>query len=866
MKIETHVQYQIPAAAHTEMYIWHKYWGKKPWNVVAKYIETYSPKNGIFLDPFCGSGVTITEALKLGRKAIAIDLNPIAIEIVWANIVYIPENKIIETFEKIKFNVKDKIEEFYSTTCHECNEKIVAWAYKRKRDAKGLTQLVDVRYKCEHCKYEARKNDKPRKIEQESIDKAKKYLAKKTTWFPDEPLYYDGKPFQKKEQYENVKDLFTDRNLAALSLLMTEIENISDKNLKRLFKITFSSMSHLCTQMMPISEGGNFTPFSSSWNQHSYWYSKEFLEQNVWRRFEDAVIGHQGILRAKQESNKFFKDIKISSNFQDVFNGKADVALINKSSLDVLEKINKQGYKIDYCFTDPPYNGTIQYGELSFMWASWLKLNNNYKNNVVDSEIIENQHQKKNFDTYHTMLRKSLKGIFDVLTSDSYCHITFTNPKTKYRNMTLNSAMFAGFEFEEIHHQLGNRPSAKSLLQPYGSVNGDFYLRFKKTKDFDIKKREQISEDRFKKIIINTAIRVILNRGEPTPYTSIVEEIDKALYNEGYFIEEANCNFDAQKILKSAVGKELVLVDVEKEKVKGKLWWISENISIKNIKIPLNERVEQVVLQELKKNYQLTFTDVWEKVATSFPNSLTPDASDIKEFLNEYAMKSGTDSWRIKPEVRDSTTMHSELIYKIIILGKKLGYSTHVGTREQRDTVKINGSTIKLSDVSDKAIKITNIEQSLIDAINNIDVYWYKNNKINFVFEVENSTSITSALERVSAIPYSSEVRKIIILPDERKNQLDRKMRFVHFKKTFDEGDWKVIFYNNFYVNFESLLKQKSELSDLFGKTRATREVTLIDLVEEKNKKKAKNKIKEVKDKITKEAVRRKNNNKTKSA
>ena len=61
------------------MYVMHKYWARKPHNVVSEYIKNYSEPGQIVLDPFVGSGVTALEAVKLGRKAIGIDLNPMAI-------------------------------------------------------------------------------------------------------------------------------------------------------------------------------------------------------------------------------------------------------------------------------------------------------------------------------------------------------------------------------------------------------------------------------------------------------------------------------------------------------------------------------------------------------------------------------------------------------------------------------------------------------------------------------------------------------------------------------------------------------------------------------------------------------------------
>src|SRR5208282_1432128 len=54
-----------------------KYWGKKPHNIWAQYIERYTPKGGVVADPFAGSGIAAFEAVKVGRREIAFDLNPL---------------------------------------------------------------------------------------------------------------------------------------------------------------------------------------------------------------------------------------------------------------------------------------------------------------------------------------------------------------------------------------------------------------------------------------------------------------------------------------------------------------------------------------------------------------------------------------------------------------------------------------------------------------------------------------------------------------------------------------------------------------------------------------------------------------------
>jgi len=43
------------------------------------YINKYTRKNDLILDPFCGSGTTLLEARLLGRNAIGLDINPLAV-------------------------------------------------------------------------------------------------------------------------------------------------------------------------------------------------------------------------------------------------------------------------------------------------------------------------------------------------------------------------------------------------------------------------------------------------------------------------------------------------------------------------------------------------------------------------------------------------------------------------------------------------------------------------------------------------------------------------------------------------------------------------------------------------------------------
>ncbi len=56
----------------------HPYYTKQPSNVVAGYIRHFSPPGGLVVDPFCGTGVTGVEALTNRRRAVLLDLDPLA--------------------------------------------------------------------------------------------------------------------------------------------------------------------------------------------------------------------------------------------------------------------------------------------------------------------------------------------------------------------------------------------------------------------------------------------------------------------------------------------------------------------------------------------------------------------------------------------------------------------------------------------------------------------------------------------------------------------------------------------------------------------------------------------------------------------
>lgn len=220
-----HINYALVSKTHTSMYLMHKYWARKPHNVVAEYIKHYSKKDEIVLDPFVGSGVTAIEAIKLGRKTIAVDLDPMGIFITRQTAIPIILKNVEEAFIDIESKVKDKIYNLYKTNCSKCKNEVIAEATIWEKD-----NPKEIRYSCNCSKGTRWQNiaepdlRRLKHIENESIP----------FWYPKNELIWNSRVNVKKG--ERVYNLFTKRNLLALSMILNEIENLGDKKICDLLK------------------------------------------------------------------------------------------------------------------------------------------------------------------------------------------------------------------------------------------------------------------------------------------------------------------------------------------------------------------------------------------------------------------------------------------------------------------------------------------------------------------------------------------------------------------------------------------------------------------------------------------------------
>lgn len=456
---------EIMPETYHNIYSLHKYWAKKPFNVVNALIQKYSKKNEIVLDPFCGSGISLIESLNSNRKAIGIDINPAAIFITKEILVKNEIRSIEKEFQKIQQDCEEKINNLYLV--HRNGHSFVGshfiWA-------KG--KLIEIRH------YDKKKrwiNVRPKRTD---TTKAMSFSYSKIRHFyPKDRLFHNSKI--NADSNTRICDLFTPRNTYALSFLLNRINKIKNRNIRDLFRFCFSSSLGQTSKMVFVlnhrkSENGKkkrkIRRQIGSW-VIGYWTPKEHFELNVWDCF---IRRYYKILNAKIEQQNQSKEPKFVSNFKDLRTG--NLFLIKNSALKALKKIPSNS--IDYVLADPPHGNRIPYLELSMMWNSWLRNKVNYNDEIVISSA---KGRKKDADNYNLLLGKTLKEIVRVLKPKRYFTLMFNAQDHKTWLDLFNNFKKSGLKIDELSSIGYSHKSVVQKNRDHG-LKHDFLLTFKKVK------------------------------------------------------------------------------------------------------------------------------------------------------------------------------------------------------------------------------------------------------------------------------------------------------------------------------------------------------------------------------------------------
>ncbi|HYF80538.1 MAG TPA: DNA methyltransferase [Symbiobacteriaceae bacterium] len=485
-------------------YLLHKYWARKPANVVRQYIEHYTRglDQATVLDPFCGSGVTAVEAVALGKNAIAVDLNPIACLITKVTAVGpVDIDRLDSLYRSIMAEVQAELGWLYQTECAACGNAAtihsIGWD--------GPTP-VEVRYTCDRCGNKRSTLTKP--VSQWDIDLIGQIEASEIPyWYPDVPVFKGWQTLKlKRAGMKSFAELYTRRNLWALAAIWHRISQVPDAHLREILAVTFTSVLAQGTKMIADFKANAGGP---SWKINTFWVPSKWQELNVFRFFGNR---YEKMRKAKVETNLYIGEKFAEGRSFQVFN-------VSSTNLTPMESDDPSAAvlapeSVDYVFTDPPYGGeSIQYMELSALWNMWLM----HGEIPFDGEVIFNPHRGLDQAYYDRMLAKVFRQVYLALRPNRWMSITFHNKESVVWNALLTACAQAGFVLESIVPLNASAPNLTQKLTK-GAPKTDLILNFRKPGPGEV---QQVTFDRalfrdFTSVVVDTAMALIAREGFTT--------------------------------------------------------------------------------------------------------------------------------------------------------------------------------------------------------------------------------------------------------------------------------------------------------------------------------------------------------------
>ena len=277
----------------------HPYFTRRAWNVVQAYIRHFTSEGDVVLDPFGGSGVTAIEALILRRKAIHVDINPLA-------------NFITEQVAVSPVDL-GALREAFGRVSDQCAALLADW----KKRSDPYFEEREIPFWCPAGTALPRNSDAP-----------------------------------------HLEDLFTRRQLFVLSLILDRIKDEKDNQLRGLLLFCFSATlaktnrTFISARNRAESRGGP-TIFSV----YRYAIPRKPVELDPWEQFEARFAN---VLLCKRETNKFIGDFYSPRTCQ-IIQGSASslTDLIKPQSIDYVFTDPPYGAHIAYLDLSTMWNAWL---------------------------------------------------------------------------------------------------------------------------------------------------------------------------------------------------------------------------------------------------------------------------------------------------------------------------------------------------------------------------------------------------------------------------------------------------------------------------------------------------------------------------
>jgi adenine-specific DNA methylase len=469
----------IKAQTHGPEYSWHKYWSRKPANVVSAYLQNLVPPAGLVVDPFCGSGVVLYESKKLGLNAIGIDVNPTARAI--SSFLTNPVNadefrkqalKLLTDLEAkygSKYLTKDGHQIRYlihhvQVKCDECNT-INTFNYEShgkngKKCEKcgnklsfGLINLFDTEIAEVVC---------VDSIKTLALGELHRQKALSSEVFADISRFNKNLVNNKRTLTSSkfgVGSYFTPRNFSILSEFAQNAHEVRDESMRKALLLVLTATSAQASRL--IASRGGLKTGGQAWTIPGFWIPPVHLESNPF-------------IHLKARIEKLYAALKYS---EAKTYAASSIDVVASTARVALQELVEKNAQVDLVFLDPPYGDSVAFLEFSAIWNAFMDEEVSYGQDI---SVSDRSDDPMNAEKYLEELTHVFKLVSKVLKPEGKALLTFNNTSLQAWKGIIESFQIAGLVPLEVNYQDPAVISSKSQKAIGGSYVGDFYVIYGK--------------------------------------------------------------------------------------------------------------------------------------------------------------------------------------------------------------------------------------------------------------------------------------------------------------------------------------------------------------------------------------------------
>jgi len=466
----------VVAATHPPRYRLHKYWSRKPYNVIRSFVEDLLSTPGVVVDPYVGSGVTAWEAANLGHQVYASDVNPIAVRLATLTTGPPDAEAFLNAMNDCLHQLEEDVRSHWATedgviryavhemqsSCPGCSKTWGVQAVTKSGRSRlcpecgtsmsfNLEAVAGTRVIGAVIQGHPGVNTDP--------DRLMKEQERSACWFGgtrEGPLFSPMTVNRRILSFPDMvaADLFTPRSLSTLLRFRQLVLECEDEAIQNCGLLMLTASSAQCSRLTAFRN--NLSTGGPAWSVPGFWVPPTHIETNP-------------VLHLQARLKRFVSGLKDLTCFE---NGPSAVQIRPVSADELLSSLHEEGIRADLIILDPPYGDSVPFTEFSSFWNALLREEANLDDDI---SVSDRMNRAVSWQKYRRGLGDMFKRAHPLLSENGHILLTFNNNDSDAWAALYGEAQAAGFGCDDAKYQLPAVVSSKAAFHPQGSYVGDIW-------------------------------------------------------------------------------------------------------------------------------------------------------------------------------------------------------------------------------------------------------------------------------------------------------------------------------------------------------------------------------------------------------